>query len=134
MVTGVQTCALPISDPITGALLLGWTTLLGYLSQHVVTCLIPAFFIAGAIASFIKKEAILKYFSPETKKTTSYGIASVSGAVLAVCSCTILPMFAGILKKGSGLWPAITFLYAGSIYRPLPDSSSGTFSEVDYGR
>jgi len=102
-----------MTDPITGALLLGWDTLLGYLTQHVVTCLIPAFFIAGAIASFIKKEAILKYFSPETKKTTSYGIASVSGAVLAVCSCTILPMFAGILKKGSGLGPAITFLYAG---------------------
>ncbi|MBP7121318.1 MAG: permease [Methanolinea sp.] len=100
-------------DPVTGSLLLGWTTLLDYLTQHVVTCLIPAFFIAGAIAAFIKKDAILKYFSPETKKTTSYGIASVSGAVLAVCSCTILPMFAGILKKGSGLGPAITFLYAG---------------------
>jgi len=100
-------------DPVTGSLLLGWTTLLDYLTQHVVTCLIPAFFIAGAIAAFIKKDAILKYFSPDTKKTTSYGIASVSGAVLAVCSCTILPMFAGILKKGSGLGPAITFLYAG---------------------
>jgi len=102
-----------MADPITGSLLLGWTTLLDYLSQHVVTCLVPAFFIAGAIAAFVKKEAILKYFSPETKKTTSYGIASISGAVLAVCSCTILPMFAGILKKGSGLGPAITFLYAG---------------------
>jgi hypothetical protein len=102
-----------MTDPIIGSLLLGWDTLLAYLTQHVVTCLIPAFFIAGAIASFIKKDAILKYFSPETKKSTSYGIASVSGAVLAVCSCTILPMFAGILKKGSGLGPAITFLYAG---------------------
>jgi len=102
-----------MTDPITGSLLLGWETLFAYLSQHVVTCLIPAFFIAGAIASFIRKDAILKYFSPETKKTTSYGIASVSGTVLAVCSCTILPMFAGILKKGSGLGPAITFLYAG---------------------
>jgi len=81
-----------MTDPIIGSLLLGWTTLLEYLSQHVVTCLIPAFFIAGAIASFIKKDAILKYFSPETKKTTSYGIASISGTVLAVCSCTILPM------------------------------------------
>src|SRR4030042_3422990 len=99
-----------MTDPITGSLLLGWETLVGYLSQHVVTCLVPAFFIAGAIASFIKKEAILKYFSPETKKTTSYGIASVSGAVLAVCSCTILRMFAGILKTGSGLGPGITFL------------------------
>jgi len=102
-----------MTDPIIGSLLLGWTTLLEYLSEHVVTCLIPAFFIAGAIAAFIQKNAILKYFSPETKKTTSYGIASVSGTVLAVCSCTILPMFAGILKKGSGLGPAITFLYAG---------------------
>jgi len=102
-----------MTDPIISSLLMGWDTLFGYLSQHVVTCLIPAFFIAGAIASFIKKDAILKYFSPETRKSTSYGIASVSGAVLAVCSCTILPMFAGILKKGSGLGPAITFLYAG---------------------
>jgi len=102
-----------MTDPIIGSLMMGWDTLFGYLSQHVVTCLIPAFFIAGAIASFIKKDAILKYFSPETKKSTSYGIASVSGAVLAVCSCTILPMFASILKKGSGLGPAITFLYAG---------------------
>ena len=102
-----------MTDPITGALLMGWETLLAYLTQHVVTCLVPAFFIAGAIAAFIKKDTILKYFSPETKKTTSYGIASISGTVLAVCSCTILPMFAGILKKGSGLGPAITFLYAG---------------------
>ncbi|MEA5036823.1 hypothetical protein SDC9_35341 [bioreactor metagenome] len=100
-------------DILLGSLLLGWETLIGYLSEHVVTCLIPAFFIAGAIATFIKKDAILKYFSPETKKTVSYGIASVSGTVLAVCSCTILPMFAGILKKGSGLGPAITFLVAG---------------------
>ena len=102
-----------MTDPILGSLMMGWETLFAYLSQHVVTCLVPAFFIAGAIAAFIKKDSILKYFSPETKKTTSYGIASVSGAVLAVCSCTILPMFAGILKKGSGLGPAITFLYAG---------------------
>ena len=102
-----------MTDPLTGSLLLGWTTLLAYLTQHVITCLVPAFFIAGAIATFIKKDAILKYFSPETKKSTSYGIASVSGAVLAVCSCTILPMFASILKKGSGLGPAVTFLYAG---------------------
>jgi uncharacterized membrane protein YraQ (UPF0718 family) len=102
-----------MTDPITGALLMGWDTLLAYLTQHVVTCLIPAFFIAGAIAAFVKRDTILKYFSPETKKTTSYGIASISGTVLAVCSCTILPMFAGILKKGSGLGPAITFLYSG---------------------
>lgn len=102
-----------MTDPVVGSLLLGWETLFGYLSEHVLTCLVPAFFIAGGIAAFLNKEAILKYFSPEAKKTTSYGIASVSGTVLAVCSCTILPMFAGILKKGAGLGPAITFLYAG---------------------
>jgi len=100
-------------DAITGALLSGMNAVIEYLAAHVITCLIPAFFIAGAIAVFIKKEAILKYFSPEAKKSVSYGVASVSGVVLAVCSCTILPMFAGILKKGSGIGPATTFLYAG---------------------
>ncbi|WOF16634.1 permease [Methanoplanus sp. FWC-SCC4] len=100
-------------DLITGSLLMGWDTLLGYLSEHVVTCLIPAFFIAGAIAALVKKEAILKYFSPDAKKSVAYGLASVSGTVLAVCSCTILPMFAGLFKRGSGIGPATTFLYAG---------------------
>ena len=102
-----------MTDAITGALLSGLNAVIEYLAAHVVTCLIPAFFIAGAIAVFIKKEAILKYFSPDAKKSVSYGVASVSGVVLAVCSCTILPMFAGILKKGSGIGPATTFLYAG---------------------
>ncbi len=102
-----------MSDPITGALLSGLNAAIEYLAAHTVTCLVPAFFIAGAIAAFIRKDAILKYFSPDAKKSVSYGIASISGVVLAVCSCTILPMFAGIMKKGSGIGPAITFLYAG---------------------
>ncbi|NYT06954.1 MAG: permease [Methanomicrobiales archaeon] len=102
-----------MTDPFTGALLSGVTAVVDYLAAHTVTCLVPAFFIAGAIAAFVKKEAILKYFSPDAKKSVSYGIASISGIVLAVCSCTILPMFAGILKKGSGIGPATTFLYAG---------------------
>lgn len=84
-----------------------------YLSEHVLTCLISAFFIAGAISVFIKKEAILKYLDLDVKKTISYPIASVSGAVLAVWSCTILPMFARLYKKGSGFGPATTFLYSG---------------------
>jgi len=84
-----------------------------YLSTHTLTCLIPAFFIAGAIAAFIKKDAIIKYLGPHVKKKISYPIASVSGAVLAVCSCTILPMFAGLYKKGSGVGPATAFLYSG---------------------
>jgi uncharacterized membrane protein YraQ (UPF0718 family) len=94
-------------------LLSGLESVADYLAQHVLTCLVPAFFIAGAIAAFIKKEAILKYFGPKTKKRISYAIASVSGAVLAVCSCTILPLFAGIYKKGSGIGPATAFLYSG---------------------
>ncbi len=98
---------------VTGALLSGLDAVIEYLAAHTLTCLVPAFFIAGAIAAFVKKDAILKYFSPDAKKSVSYGIASVSGIVLAVCSCTILPMFAGILKKGSGIGPAIAFLYAG---------------------
>lgn len=100
-------------DAIIGSLVLGWDTLTGYLAEHVLTCLVPAFFIAGAIAAFVKKEAILKYFSPDAKKSVAYGLASVSGTVLAVCSCTILPMFAGLFKRGSGIGPATTFLYAG---------------------
>jgi uncharacterized membrane protein YraQ (UPF0718 family) len=100
-------------DLLIGALGSGLAAVLDYLSAHVLTCLVPAFFIAGAIAAFVKKEAILKYFSPDTPKLISYGIASVSGTILAVCSCTILPIYAGILKKGSGIGPATTFLFAG---------------------
>jgi hypothetical protein len=84
-----------------------------YLSLHVLTCLVPAFFIAGAIAALLSKEAILKYFGAEAKKWVSYSVASVSGTILAVCSCTILPMFAGIHKRGAGIGPAIAFLYSG---------------------
>lgn len=96
-------------EPLMG----GLNSVLDYMSQHVLTCLIPAFFIAGAIAAFIKKDAILKYFGPRTRKAVSYPVAAVSGTILAVCSCTILPLFAGIYKKGSGLGPATTFLFAG---------------------
>ena len=91
----------------------GLDGLLEYLSAHVLTCLIPAFFIAGAIAVFVSQTAILKYFGSQTKKVLSYSIASVSGAILAVCSCTILPLFSGIHKRGAGLGPAIAFLYSG---------------------
>jgi len=84
-----------------------------YLSAHVLTCLIPAFFIAGAIAVFVSKQSVLKYFGVKTKKYISYTIASVSGAILAVCSCTVLPLFMGIYKRGAGIGPATTFLFAG---------------------
>lgn len=91
----------------------GLDGLLEYLSAHVLTCLIPAFFIAGAIAVFVSQTAILKYFGSQTKKVLSYSIASVSGAILAVCSCTVLPLFSGIHKRGAGLGPAVAFLYSG---------------------
>lgn len=91
----------------------GWDALLEYLSAHVLTCLIPAFFIAGAIAVFIAQTAILKYFGPKANKLLSYSIASVSGAILAVCSCTVLPLFGGIYKRGAGIGPAVAFLYSG---------------------
>lgn len=84
-----------------------------YAQKHILTCLVPALFIAGAIAVFIQKEKVMKYLGHEAKKYVSYGVASVSGAILAVCSCTILPLFAGIRKRGAGLGPAITFLFAG---------------------
>jgi len=91
----------------------GWNALLEYLSAHVLTCLVPAFFIAGAIAVFISQTSVLKYFGPQAKKLLSYSVASVSGTILAVCSCTVLPLFGGIYKRGAGIGPAIAFLYSG---------------------
>lgn len=91
----------------------GWNALLEYLSVHVLTCLVPAFFIAGAVSVFVSQGAVLKYFGPKAKKLLSYSVASVSGAILAVCSCTVLPLFGGIYKRGAGIGPAIAFLYSG---------------------
>jgi len=84
-----------------------------YAQEHVILCLIPAFFIAGAVAVFISQAAVMKYLGPQAKKATAYGVASVSGTLLAVCSCTILPLFAGIYRMGAGLGPACAFLYSG---------------------
>ncbi len=84
-----------------------------YAQEHVLLCLVPAFFIAGVIAVFISQAAVIKYFGAGAKKWLSYLVASVSGTILAVCSCTILPLFSGIHKRGAGLGPAIAFLYSG---------------------
>jgi len=84
-----------------------------YARKHVLTCLIPAFFIAGAISVFVSQASILKYFGSQAKKILSYSVASVSGTVLAVCSCTVLPLFAGIYSRGAGIGPATAFLYSG---------------------
>ena len=87
--------------------------MLEYLSAHVLTCLVPAFFIAGAIAALLHKETVLKYFGADAPKWLCYGVAATSGTILAVCSCTILPMFAGIQKRGAGIGPATAFLFSG---------------------
>ncbi|SFM86786.1 permease [Thermodesulforhabdus norvegica] len=84
-----------------------------YAREHVLTCLVPALFIAGAIARFVSQAAVMKYLGAGARKVVSYGVASVSGTILAVCSCTVLPLFAGIWKRGAGLGPAIAFLYSG---------------------
>ena len=84
-----------------------------YAQEHVLLCLVPAFFIAGVIAVFISQNAVIKYFGAKAKKWLAYLVAAVSGTILAVCSCTVLPLFSGIHKRGAGLGPAITFLYSG---------------------
>lgn len=84
-----------------------------YAREHVLTCLIPAFFIAGAIAVFVSQASVLKYFGAKANKILSYSVASISGTILAVCSCTVLPLFAGIYTRGAGIGPATAFLYSG---------------------
>ena len=84
-----------------------------YAQEHVLLCLVPAFFIAGTIAVFVSQASVIKYFGAKAKKWVSYLVASVSGSILAVCSCTVLPLFSGIHKRGAGLGPAIAFLYSG---------------------
>jgi uncharacterized protein len=98
---------------IQSAILEAFFMLKDYAREHVLFCLIPAFFIAGAITLFISKEAIIKYFGPKANKVLAYGVASVSGTILAVCSCTVLPLFAGIYTRGAGIGPATAFLYSG---------------------
>jgi uncharacterized membrane protein YraQ (UPF0718 family) len=111
----------------------GWSALLEYLSAHVLTCLVPAFFIAGAIAVFVSQASVLRYFGAGAKKAVAYSVASVSGTILAVCSCTILPLFAGIHKRGAGLGPAIAFLYSGPAINILAVIYSAKLLGFDLG-
>jgi len=105
---------LPIdSSRFTGAVIESLALASWYAREHVLLCLVPAFFIAGAISVFVSQAAVMKYLGAGAPKVMSYGVASVSGTILAVCSCTVLPLFAGIWKRGAGLGPAIAFLYSG---------------------
>lgn len=99
----------PFDNAVTEAFeLVKW-----YAREHVILCLIPAFFIAGAIGVFVSQASVMKYLGPKANKALAYGVASVSGTILAVCSCTVLPLFAGIWRMGAGLGPATAFLYSG---------------------
>ena len=101
--------ALPFDNALTEALHL----VKDYAREHVLLCLVPAFFIAGAIAVFVSRASVMKYLGARANKVLAYGVASVSGTVLAVCSCTVLPLFAGVYRMGAGLGPATAFLYSG---------------------
>jgi uncharacterized membrane protein YraQ (UPF0718 family) len=118
---------------VQGALLEGFLMLQDYARLHVILCLVPAFFIAGAIQNFISKEAVLKYFGPKSNKVLAYSIASVSGAILAVCSCTVLPMFMGIYYAGAGLGVASTFLYSGPAINVLAILMTGRVLGLELG-
>ncbi len=98
-----------VSRAVNEALLM----LAEYARRHVLLCLVPAFFIAGAIMVFLSQQSVIKYLGPKARKIVAYSVASVSGTILAVCSCTVLPIFKGIYRKGAGLGPTVSFLYSG---------------------
>lgn len=104
----------PVGDPrVQSAVLESLYMVQEYAREHVLFCLVPAFFIAGAMQNFISTKSVMRYLGKGAKKWLAYAVASVSGAILAVCSCTILPLFMGIYRKGAGLGPAAAFLYSG---------------------
>lgn len=105
---------IPFGAPrVLGAINEAFLMLGEYARQHVLLCLAPAMFIAGAITVFLNQQAVMRYLGPDANRFVAYGVASISGAILAVCSCTVLPIFKGIYKKGAGLGPAVAFLYSG---------------------
>lgn len=109
----------------------GWTGLLDYLAAHVLLCLVPAFIIAGFMSSMIPKEAVTRYLGPKASRWISYPASAFGGFILAVCSCTILPLFAGIWKRGAGLGPAVTFLFVGPAINILAITYTGATIGMD---
>jgi uncharacterized membrane protein YraQ (UPF0718 family) len=103
----------PLNVRCTSAIFEAFVLLQWYARNHTLACVVPALFIAGGITTFLSKESVLKHLGPKANKIESYSVASVSGTILAVCSCSVLPMFAGIYRVGAGLGPAACFLYAG---------------------
>jgi len=109
----------------------GWLSLLDYLAAHVLLCLVPAFIIAGYISAMIPKEVITRYLGPRASRWVSYPAAALGGFILAVCSCTVLPLFAGIWKRGAGLGVAITFLFVGPAVNILAIAYTGAAIGMD---
>ncbi|MCF7950384.1 MAG: permease [Spirochaetaceae bacterium] len=116
LLTGIFIAAyfIPFQNERVSAALQESFLMLGeYAREHVLLCLVPAFFIAGAVMVFLNQQAVIRYLGPDAPKPLAYGVASVSGTILAVCSCTVLPLFKGIYRKGAGIGPAVAFLYSG---------------------
>jgi uncharacterized protein len=125
---------LPVGRPrFDGAVQEALALVRWYAREHVLLCLVPAFFIAGAISVFVSSAAVMKYLGAGARKVTAYGVASVSGTVLAVCSCTVLPLFAGIYRMGAGLGPATAFLYSGPAINVLAIILSARILGMDLG-
>lgn len=125
---------LPVGKPrFDGAVHEALALVKWYAREHVILCLVPAFFIAGAISVFVSSASVMKYLGAGARKVTAYGVASVSGTVLAVCSCTVLPLFAGIYRLGAGLGPATAFLYSGPAINVLAIILSARILGVDIG-
>jgi uncharacterized protein len=122
LIVGVFLAAfyLPVGHPrFDNAMLEAFHLVKWYAQEHVLLCLVPAFFIAGAIGAFVSQASVMKYLGAKANKVLAYGVASVSGTILAVCSCTVLPLFAGIYRMGAGLGPATAFLYSGPAINAL---------------
>jgi uncharacterized membrane protein YraQ (UPF0718 family) len=120
-------------EAVLNVLLAGWQALVDYLTISRIIMLIIAFFLSGAISQFMSQGAVMKYFGPNANKGLSYLIATVSGAILAVCSCSVLPMFASIRKKGAGIGPAVTFLFSGPAVNILAITFTFSMIGVDIG-
>ncbi len=110
----------------------GLASLASYLAAHVLLCLVPAFFIAGGVSALVPQQSIIRYLGPDAPKWMSYPAAAGAGSLLAVCSCTVQPLFAGIYKKGAGLGPAITFLFFAPAANILALSYTGVALGADF--
>lgn len=125
---------LPIEQPrFNNAVIEALHLVKWYAQEHVLLCLVPAFFIAGAIGVFISQQSVMKYLGAGANKVLAYSVASVSGSILAVCSCTVLPLFGGIYRMGAGLGPASTFLYAGPAINVLAIVLTGRVLGMELG-